>query len=59
MLPQLIKLLRKEGIDLVFSQNAEGVVYSITYVTTPQNLFLTGVPVVKNRVLKTLTINVL
>ena len=32
MLPQLIKLLKSQGIDMVLRQNAEGIVYGITYV---------------------------
>lgn len=32
ILPQLIKQLQKEGIDTVLRQNAEGVVYGVTFV---------------------------
>jgi len=32
MLPQLIKLLKSQGVDMVLRQNADGIVYGITYV---------------------------
>jgi len=32
MLPQLMKLLQSQGIDIVLRQNAEGIVYGVTYV---------------------------
>ena len=32
LLPQLIKLLKSQGIDMVLRQNADGIVYGITYV---------------------------
>jgi hypothetical protein len=32
MLPQLMKLLKSQGIDMVLRQNAESIVYGVTYV---------------------------
>jgi len=48
ILPQLVKQLQKEGIDTILRQNAEGLVYGITFVDHKSRTVLMEVVLEKN-----------